>query len=85
MTGARTYVVSAAAHPTVDDWVTDSAYAAGWGLDHETGRDLPPYLGVWRAPADGGAWHLYSDYPIELHQRFGWTPTVTPITTTNGS
>lgn len=31
-TPPRTYAVSAAEHPTIDNWVTDSAYAAGWGL-----------------------------------------------------
>jgi hypothetical protein len=71
-TGARTYVVSAATHPDVDAWVTESAYAAGWGLDVERGTGLPPYLGVWRA-INGGVYHLYSDYPASIHERFGWT------------
>ena len=32
---------------------------------------LPSYLGVWLAP-NGGHYHLYSDYPAEQHERFGW-------------
>ena len=71
-TGARTYAVSAAEHATLDDWVTDSAYAAGWGSDIERGVDLPPYHGVWTAPNGSGRWHLWSDYPAEQHARFGW-------------
>lgn len=71
----RTYVVSAATHPELDFWVTDSAYAAGWGLDHARGTALPPYLGVWSAPNGSGLWHLWSDYPAETHLRFGWTAT----------
>lgn len=72
---ARTYVVSAAEHPEVDDWVTDSAYAAGWGLDREAGRGLPPYHGVWAAPDGSGVWHLFSDYSAGHHLRFGWRQT----------
>jgi hypothetical protein len=33
---------------------------------------LPEYLGVWLAP-NGGHYHLYSDYPAEHHERFGWS------------
>ena len=33
---------------------------------------LPEYHGVWLGP-NGGTYHLYSDYPPETHERFGWT------------
>lgn len=71
MTG-RTWIVLADSASTIRTEETDeSARAAGWGISYETGEVLPAYLGVWLAP-NGGLYHLYSDYPEEHHQRFGW-------------
>ena len=50
------------------------AHAAGWGICYETGEPLPAYLGVWLAP-NGGHYHVYSDYPPEHHERFGFVCT----------
>jgi ribosomal protein L24 len=47
------------------------ARSAEGGLSYLTGEALPTYLGLWLAP-NGGTYHLYSDYPPEHHERFGW-------------
>lgn len=71
MTG-RTWLVLADSASTSRTAETDElAHAAGWGICYETGETLPPYLGVWLAP-NGGHYHVYSDYPAEHHERFGW-------------
>jgi len=72
MTGARTWIALAESASAVrTDEVDESAHASGWGIAYETGEQLPTYLGVWLAP-NGGFYHLYSDYPTEHHERFGW-------------
>lgn len=65
---ARTYVVPAWIHQSRDEWVDQGADAAGGGLDDE----LPPYLGVWTDLECGRPYHLFSDYPVAHHERFGW-------------
>lgn len=65
MIGPRTYVVPAWIHQDRDDWVDLGAEGAG-----PAGVPLPPYIGVWIK--DGRPWHMFSDYPAEVHERFGW-------------
>lgn len=76
---ARTYIVPAWVHATRDEWVNQGADAAGGGLDDF----LPAYLGVWTDPEAGRRWHLFSDYPAEIHVRFGWR-VVVDICTADG-
>lgn len=47
------------------------ARSAEGGLSYRTGEELPDYHGIWLAP-NGGLYHLYSDYPPETSERFGW-------------
>lgn len=69
----RTWLVLAGAGQDERTAETDElAHMAGDGIAYETGEALPPYLGVWLAP-NGGHYHVYSDYPAEQHERFGWT------------
>lgn len=68
MSVTRTYIVPAWIHQDRDDWVDDGAYAAGGGLD----SDLPAYHGVWIDPEHGKPWHMFTDYPMSVHDRFGW-------------
>ncbi len=65
MIGPRTYVVPAWVHRDRDDWVDLGAESVG-----PSGVPLPPYLGVW--VKDDRPWHMFSDYPAEVHERFGW-------------
>jgi hypothetical protein len=70
---ARTWLVSAVHHPVRTDAVDEMAAAGDGGLSvyvHKAG--LPTYLGVWIDLEHGNAWHLYSDYPDDQHERFGW-------------
>jgi hypothetical protein len=72
---ARTWIVSTAVHGEARTEETDHlARSAEGGLSYLTHDDLPPYLGVWTDPEAGNTWHLYSDYPREHHERFGWRP-----------
>ncbi len=71
---ARTWLVLAqdGQHERTPE-IDERAASADGGLSVYVGRiGLPPYLGVWLAP-NGGTYHLYSDYPAEHHERFGWT------------
>ena len=71
MRPARTWIVSTINHPVRTEEVDHLARSAEWGTSYLTHEDLPAYLGVWTCP-NGNAWHLYSDYPEGLHERFGW-------------
>lgn len=69
----RTWAVPASLAGTARTDETDHlARSAEGGLSYRTGEDLPEYLGVWLAP-NGGTYHLYSDYPPDQHERFGWS------------
>jgi hypothetical protein len=53
--------------------VDELAASGDGGLSVYTHKDgLPPYLGVWTDPEHGNDWHLFSDYPADQHERFGW-------------
>lgn len=70
---ARTWLVSAIKHPARSEEVDELAASADGGLSvYVLKVGLPPYLGVWVDPEHGNAWHLYSDYPGDQHERFGW-------------
>lgn len=68
----RTWIVLADDASAVRTEETDHlARSAEGGLSYLTGEGMPRYLGVWFAP-NGGLYHLYSDYPENHHERFGW-------------
>lgn len=73
MTGARTWAVLANDGQDERSAMTDAdAAACDGGISVYVQKiGLPDYLGVWLAP-NGGHYHLYSDYPAEHHERFGW-------------
>jgi hypothetical protein len=68
---ARTWIVSAVTHSERTEEVDHLARSAEEGLSYLTGEEMPPYLGVWADP-NGNRWHLFSDYPADHHERFGW-------------
>lgn len=73
MKRGRTWIVLAHSASAVRTEETDHlARSAEGGLSYRTGEELPEYHGVWLAP-NGGLYHLYSDYPPETRERFGWT------------
>lgn len=75
MRWGRTWVAFAASADAARTEETDHlARAAEGGLSYRTGDDLPEYHGVWLAP-NGGFYHVYSDYPMSTHERFGWKRT----------
>jgi hypothetical protein len=62
--------------PTRTEEVDELAATGDGGLSvHTLKAGLPPYLGVWTDPEHGNNWHLYSDYPDDQHERFGWKRT----------
>lgn len=68
---ARTWIVlRARTGPVRTESTDDLAWSAAGGLAYKD--PLPPYLGLWLAP-NGGEYHLYSDYPEQVYERFGWT------------
>lgn len=72
MRGARTWCVWTGLAGSVRTEETDHlARSAEGGLSYLTGENLPQYHGLWLAP-NGGTYHLYSDYPPEAQERFGW-------------
>jgi len=72
----RTWLVLASTGQDERTAMTDAEAALGdGGISVYVDKvGLPPYLGVWLAP-NGGHYHLYSDYPAEHHERFGFTRT----------
>lgn len=69
----RTWLVLAETSQDQRTTETDeSASCADGGISVYVQRiGLPEYLGVWLAP-NGGHYHIYSDYPAETHERFGF-------------
>jgi hypothetical protein len=73
---ARTWLVLAVTSRDERTEATDeSASCADGGLSVYVQKiGLPEYRGVWLAE-NGGHYHIYSDYPPEHHERFGFVRT----------
>lgn len=73
MTNSRTWLVRAETAQDQRTAETDELAASGDGgiSVYVQKVGLPAYLGVWLAP-NGGHYHVYSDYPAETHERFGY-------------